>query len=111
MEELERYQEERRIARGQKPRKVELEAKVDPDAITDLPAITLQLKQFLGLYKSHQKALELVAQYQDIKGLMLRAISLPVAESDLLMRYQTALERRLSSAIGELLVLQRSSKP
>jgi hypothetical protein len=28
-----------------------------------------------------------------------------------LMRYQTTLERRLSSAIGELLALQRSSKP
>jgi hypothetical protein len=111
MEELKRYQEERRIARGQKPRKVELEEKVDPDVITDLPALTLQLKQFLDLHKSHQKAQELVAQYQEIKDLMLRALSLPEAESDLLMRYQTTLERRLSSAIGELLALQRSSKP
>jgi hypothetical protein len=111
MEELERHQEERRIARGQKPRKVELEAKVDPNAIADLPAIMLQLKQFLDLHKSHQKAQELAAQYQEIKDLMLRAISLPVAESDLLMRYQTTLERRLSSAIGELLALQRSTKP
>jgi len=42
---------------------------------------------------------------------MLRAISLTAAESDLLMRHHTALERRLSSAIGELLALQRSSKP
>ena len=111
MEELERYQEELRIARGQKPRKVEPEATVDPNAIADLPAIMLQLKQFLDLYKSHQKAQKLAAQYQEIKDLMLRALSLPVAESDLLMRYQTTLERRLSSAIGELLALQRSSKP
>jgi|GEM_PF-863672 len=111
LEELERYQEERRIARGQKPKKVEPEPKVDPDVITDLPAVTLQLKQFLDLHKSHQKAQELVAQYQEIKDLMLRALSLPVAESDLLMRYQTTLERRLSSAIGELLALQRSPKP
>ena len=111
IEALEQYQEDLRIARGQKPRKVESEPKVDPDAIADLPAITLQLKQFLGLHKSYQKAEGLVAQYQEIKDLMLRALSLPVAESDLLMRYQTTLERRLSSAIGELLALQRSSKP
>jgi hypothetical protein len=111
LEELERHQEERRIARGQKPRKVELEEKVDPDVITDLPALTLQLKQFLDLYKSHQKAQQLAVQYQEIKDLMLRALSLPEAESDLLMRYQTTLERRLSSAIVELLALQRSSKP
>jgi hypothetical protein len=110
MEELERYQEERRIARGEKTRKIEPEQKVDPNAITDLPTITLQLKQFQGLHKSHQQALDLVAQYQEIKDLMLRALSLPVAESDLLMRYQTTLERRLSSAIGELLALQRSPK-
>jgi hypothetical protein len=50
-------------------------------------------------------------QYQEIKDFMLRALSLPVAESDLLMRYQTTLERRLSSAIGELLALQRAKKP
>jgi len=111
LEELERHQEERRIARGQKPRKEEPEPKVDPDVITDLLAIILQLKQFLDLYKSHQKAQKLVVQYHEVKDLMLRALSLPVAESDLLMRYQTTLERRLSSAIGELLALQRAKKP
>jgi hypothetical protein len=110
LEELERHQEERRIARGQKPRKEEPEPKVDPDSITDLLAITLQLKQFLDLHKSHQKAQKLVVQYHEVKDLMLRALSLPAAESDLLMRYQTTLERRLSSAIGELLALQRSPR-
>jgi len=69
------------------------------------------LRQFLDLYQCYQKALGIADQYQGIKDLMLRAISLPSAESDLLMRYQTTLERRLSSAIGELLALQRSSKP
>lgn len=111
MEELERYQEERRIARGQKPKKVESPAKIDPDVIVDIEVIEGYLGEFLNLYQSHQDAKGLVDQYQEIKGLMLRAISLPVAESDLLMRYQTTLERRLSSAIGELLALQRSSKP
>ena len=111
MDELERYQEERRIARGEKPRKIEPTPQVDPDAITDMAIIKQQLKQFLDLHKSYQKAQGIAVQYQEIKDLMLRAISLPAAESDLLMRYQTTLERRLSSAIGELLALQRAKKP
>jgi hypothetical protein len=111
LEELERYQEERRIARGEKPRKIEPTPKVDPDAIVDMEAISQQLKQFLNLHKSYQRAQEIAVQYQGIKDLMLRALSLPVVESDLLMRYQTTLERRLSQAIGELLALQRAKKP
>jgi hypothetical protein len=111
MDELERYQEERRIARGQKPKIVEPSPKVDPEVIADMSTVKEYLGQFLDLHQSYQKALGIAEQYQGIKELMLRAISLPVAESDLLMRYQTTLERRLSSAIGELLALQRSSKP
>jgi len=111
LEELERYQEERRIARGQKPRKIEPTSTVDPDAISDITIIKEQLQQFLDLYKNYQKVEEIAVQYQEIRDLMLRALSLPVAESDLLMRYQTTLERRLSSAIGELLALQRAKKP
>lgn len=42
---------------------------------------------------------------------MLKSVTLPSNESDLLMRYQTTLERRLSSAIGELLALQRQRPP
>ena len=111
MDELERYQEERRIARGQKLKIVESPPKVDPDAIADMDVIKEYLEEFLDLYESYQKTHEIVGQYQAIKDLMLRALSLPVAESDLLMRYQTTLERRLSSAIGELLALQRAKKP
>jgi hypothetical protein len=109
IEDLERYQEERRIARGEKPRKIEPTPKVDPNAIIDMVIIKQQLRQFLVLQKSYQKAQSIAVQYQEIKDLMLRALSLPVSESDLLMRYQTTLERRLSTAIGELLELQRSS--
>ena len=110
-DELERYQEERRIARGEKPRKIESTPTVNPDAITDMEVISQQLKQFLDLHKSYQKVQGISVQYQEMKNLMLRALSLPVAESDLLMRYQTTLERRLSQAIGELLALQRAKKP
>ena len=111
LEKLKRYQEERRIARGDKPRKIESIPTVNPDAITDMEVIKEQLKQFLDLHKSYQKVQGIAVQYQEIKDLMLRALSLPAAESDLLMRYQTTLERRLSQAIGELLALQRAKKP
>ena len=111
LEELERHQEERRIARGERPRKIESTPTVDPDAIADIGVILQQLKQFLDLHKSYQSVQGITVQYQEIKEVMLRALSLPVAESDLLMRYQTTLERRLSSAIGELLALQRIKKP
>lgn len=109
-EELERHQEERRIARGEKPRKIESTPTVDPDAIADMEVISQKLKQFLDLHKSYQKVQGIAVQFQEIKNLMMRAISLPAAESDLLMRYQTTLERRLSSFIGELLALQRAKK-
>ena len=110
IEELERYQEGRRVARGLPPRKLEPEAKVDPDAIPDMELVKGFLGQFIKVYESYQKAQEIVERYQEMKDLMMRAISLPVAESDLLMRYQTTLERRLSSAIGELMILQKNSK-
>jgi hypothetical protein len=110
MDALDRYQEERRIARGQKPKIVEPSPKVDPDAIADMNTVKEYLGKFLDLHQSYQKAIGIADQYQGIKELMLRAISLPATESDLLMRYQTTLERRLSSAIGELLALQRNSK-
>ena len=110
-DEFDQLKEEARIQRGQKPRKIEPATPPNPDAITDLETVQNQLNQFLWLHKTYQQAQNLIPQYQEIKDLMLRAISLPVAESDLLMRYQTTLERRLSSAIGELLALQRAKKP
>jgi hypothetical protein len=109
-DEFDQLQEDARIRRGQKPRKIEPTPASDPDVITDLDTVQKQLNQFLSLYETEQHAQNLVVQYREIKDLMMRAISLPAAESDLLMRYQTTLERRLSSAIGELLALQRAKK-
>ena len=110
LDELDRYQEQRRIERGLKPVKVQPAPMIDPDAISDLVKLKAQLNVFPRLLRSHGEAQKVVEQYGQIKDLMMRAISLPAAESDLLMRYQTTLERRLSSAIGELLALQRSLK-
>jgi hypothetical protein len=110
IEELQRYQDEVvRPRHGLKPRKKE------PDDLTKVPehpspeTIAKQLGTFVVLKKDFVAAQKLFTQYQEVQALVLRSISLPVAESDLLMRYQTTLERRLSSAIGELLELQKRS--
>jgi hypothetical protein len=64
-------------------------------------------KVFVDLYRYNQEAKRAFEQFLQTKSLMLKSVTLPSNESDLLMRYQTTLERRLSSAIGELLALQR----
>jgi hypothetical protein len=45
--------------------------------------------------------------YEEMKGWMLRAADLQMEQSERMMKYQTMLERRLSSAIGELLELRK----
>ena len=66
-----------------------------------------QLQHFVTIFDHHEKAESAYARYEQTKELLKRAAQLPSQESDLLMRYQTTLERRLSLAIGELLELQR----
>lgn len=52
------------------------------------------------------RAYELSKQFTRMQDLMLRSMTLSGEESDRFLRYQTTWERRLSSAIGELLALQ-----
>lgn len=61
----------------------------------------------VSLYFSCQEAKGIYTQYSETQNLVLKAVTLPASEADLFLRYQTTLERRLSSAIGELLELQR----
>jgi hypothetical protein len=49
---------------------------------------------------------EVAKNFSRMQELMLRSVTLSGEESDRLLRYQTTWERRLSSAIGELLALQ-----
>ena len=42
-----------------------------------------------------------------MKSWMLRSVDLSAQESERMMRYQVMLEKRLSTAIGELLMLQK----
>lgn len=62
-------------------------------AITELNSIVVQ-------------AQEVSKEFDRMQELMLRSVTLGGEESDRLLRYQTTWERRLSSAIGELLALQ-----
>jgi len=77
----------------------------------DISAVMGQCKVFIDLYRYSQEAQKGFEQFIQTKSLMLKSVVLPSNESDLLMRYQTTLERRLSSAIGELLALQRQRPP
>ena len=101
--------EDQRVASGQKSPKKEPELQITKSVFPEEATLRLQLKRFTDLLECYREAERVVIRYHEIKDLMTKAISLPVAESDLLMRYQTTLERRLSSAIGELLALQRAN--
>ena len=93
----------------------ELMQVLDPNYITPEPvqaAIDLrQLQTLLPLFVYLKKALEdaqdLIVRYNSAKALLIQSTLLPQADADLLMRYQTTLERRLSSSVGELLELQK----
>lgn len=49
---------------------------------------------------------EVAKNFLRMQGLMLRLVTLSGEDSDRLLLYKTTWERRLSSAIGELLALQ-----
>ena len=66
----------------------------DLNVITDLADGVAQLK---GILQS----------YEEMKSWMLRSVDLGAQESERMVRYQAMLEKRLSTAIGELLALQK----
>jgi len=91
---------------------VKTEHKSDPPAVqspaqTPFPLVLERCQVFAKLYQYYEQAQSACKQFLQTKSLLLQSTTLPANESDLLMRYQTTLERRLSSAIGELLALQR----
>ncbi len=72
-----------------------------------LDDVLVGLWVFKALYENAQQAKIAFEQYGQVKELMQCSAQLSNLEADLLMRYQTTLDRRLSSAIGELLQLQK----
>jgi hypothetical protein len=78
----------------------------------DAATIALQLNLFIQLQECFQEAQGALSLFANTKNLLLKTQALPNAQSEVLMRYQTNWERRLSAAIGEFLALQRrNAKP
>lgn len=69
-------------------------------------AFVEQIRLFVRLSDSLDKAKSLVEKVREHRQLKRASISLPPEESDRFARYQASLERRLSSQIGELRVMQ-----
>jgi len=83
---------------------------VEEPAQKPIPSSSELLKKlpvFVQLLGHYEHALLAQEQYEKIKALLLQSATLPTSESDVLMRYQTTLERRLSAAMGELLALEK----
>ena len=64
--------------------------------------------EVIRLFAESFKQLPLVLQsFEEMKTWMLRSTDLNAQESERMIKYQTMLEKRLSTAIGELLALQK----
>lgn len=73
----------------------------------DLRQLQSLLPLFVCLKGALKDAYDLIERFNATKSLLAQSTLLPQGEADLLMRYQTTLERRLSSSVGELLELQK----
>lgn len=65
------------------------------------------LHEILDLADVLSRVPTVLQSYEEMRNWMLRAADLQTEQSERMMKYQTMLERRLSSAIGELLELQK----
>jgi len=83
----------------------------DGDGDVETEKINEALAVLLRLNNVVQGAKVLAEDFTRMRDLMSRSVTLSGEESDRLMRYQTTWERRLSSAIGELLTLQDRRGP
>ena len=106
MDELDRHQEQARKRLGLKPI-----VKVKP--VPSFPQAN-EIKEWLNSFQEIQRAYQEVqiyaGQIERKRELEMKSMSLPAADLELLMRYQVTWEKRLSSAIGEFLQLQKVEK-
>lgn len=79
---------------------------VENEEDVDIKKINNALISIAQLNALVVKAREVSKEFDRMQDLLLRSVTLDGEESDRLIRYQTTWERRLSSAIGELLALQ-----
>lgn len=107
IEKLERYRrDESSISGGGSQGRYDRQRKVDfePNKIHD--EFVDNLKLFIRINDAFDKAKTLVEKLREHKQLKRASISLSPEDSDRFARYQATLERRLSSQIGELRVMQ-----
>ena len=92
-----------------KPKPKPVVAESDPP-IAPFPnedEVKKQLNLFTKLQKDMISAIAALPQFESTKALRLQILALPNAGTDILLRYQTTWERRLSAAIGEFLELRK----
>ena len=70
-------------------------------------AVAEDLHSVLQLARDLAQLPAVMDSFEDMKAWLLRSTDLPADEAERMMKYQTSLERRLSSAIGELLELRK----
>ena len=102
--ELDEYQEQARKRRGDK---FTVQINVGLGKFPDQPKLKLAFASFRTILHAYQSSHQLIGEVQSSLSLRKRTLTLPVEEADLLMRYQTSWERRLSTLIGEFMQLQR----
>ena len=102
--ELDEHQEQ---ARKRQEEKFTLQINVGLDKFPDQSKLKLAFESFRTIFHAYQSSHQLIGEVQSSLALHKRTLTLPVEEADLLMRYQTSWERRLSTLIGEFMQLQR----
>ena len=91
-----------------KPDYKEPDAKARRDSNeVDVRGILTNLNLFGELLSAYRRAEKIVAHYEKSKALIVKSLVLPQTEADLLLRYQTTWERRLSTEVGEFIELRR----
>lgn len=90
-----------------KPKPVIQESDPPVEPFPGMEKVRSQLRLFTDLQESMSSAIGAFPQFESSKKLRLQVLALPNAESDVLLRYQTNWERRLSAAIGEFLELRK----
>ncbi|MBU3543279.1 hypothetical protein ICE94_08350 [Polynucleobacter sp. MWH-Loch1C5] len=101
---LREYQEQARLRRGQK---LKLKIVSNEPVFPAHNKIADALKKFMAVWQAYSLAYEFYDYVKSSIELHKKAIALPADESDLLMRYQTTWERRLSTLMAEFMQLQK----
>ena len=106
LEKLSRFRSDEKSGQMSSPRRehIKYRDEEEPNKIHD--AFVAQVRLFVRLSDSLDKAKSLVEKVREHRQLKRASISLSPDESDRFARYQANLERRLSSQIGELRVMQ-----